>query len=389
MSFIHVQNLQKHFVVRKKREKGALFREKEIKEALKGVSFDIGQGELVGYIGPNGAGKSTTVKILSGILTPDGGEALVDGQIPWKNRKSYVRGIGVVFGQRMQLWWDVPILDSYGLLRDIYRIPENDYKKRLGELTEALDLGGLLRTPLRQLSLGQRMRAELCGSLLHRPKILFLDEPTIGLDAVSKLALRDFLRRENREHKTTIMLTTHDMEDIAALCNRVMVLGHGSKLYDGSLSDLLRRFDKTRSVEVSYDSANAASRLLGLLQSLEGLQVRTASEAPLSQNTERQMPGHLSSASRAPGSALSESRTSGGLSSEARTSDRSPLPEDGIPYILLEPNGDGLRLSYRPEDIPTAEILSLLQKAGTIREMTVQPQNIDHLIAAMYQELEL
>ena len=389
MSFIHVQNLQKHFVVRKKREKGALFREKEIKEALKGVSFDIGQGELVGYIGPNGAGKSTTVKILSGILTPDGGEALVDGQIPWKNRKSYVRGIGVVFGQRMQLWWDVPILDSYGLLRDIYRIPENDYKKRLGELTEALDLGGLLRTPLRQLSLGQRMRAELCGSLLHRPKILFLDEPTIGLDAVSKLALRDFLRRENREHKTTIMLTTHDMEDIAALCSRVMVLGHGSKLYDGSLSDLLRRFDKTRSVEVSYDSANAASRLLGLLQSLEGLQVRTASEAPLSQNTERQMPGHLSSASRAPGSALSESRTSGGLSSEARTSDRSPLPEDGIPYILLEPNGDGLRLSYRPEDIPTAEILSLLQKAGTIREMTVQPQNIDHLIAAMYQELEL
>ena len=389
MSFIHVQNLQKHFVVRKKREKGALFREKEIKEALKGVSFDIGQGELVGYIGPNGAGKSTTVKILSGILTPDGGEALVDGQIPWKNRKSYVRGIGVVFGQRMQLWWDVPILDSYGLLRDIYRIPENDYKKRLGELTEALDLGGLLRTPLRQLSLGQRMRAELCGSLLHRPKILFLDEPTIGLDAVSKLALRDFLRRENREHKTTIMLTTHDMEDIAALCSRVMVLGHGSKLYDGSLSDLLRRFDKTRSVDVSYDSANAASRLLGLLQSLEGLQVRTASEAPLSQNTERQMPGHLSSASRAPGSELSESRTSGGLSSEARTSDRSPLPEDGIPYILLEPNGDGLRLSYRPEDIPTAEILSLLQKAGTIREMTVQPQNIDHLIAAMYQELEL
>ena len=389
MSFIHVQNLQKHFVVRKKREKGALFREKEIKEALKGVSFDIGQGELVGYIGPNGAGKSTTVKILSGILTPDGGEALVDGQIPWKNRKSYVRGIGVVFGQRMQLWWDVPILDSYGLLRDIYRIPENDYKDRLGELTEALDLGGLLRTPLRQLSLGQRMRAELCGSLLHRPKILFLDEPTIGLDAVSKLALRDFLRRENREHKTTIMLTTHDMEDIAALCSRVMVLGHGSKLYDGSLSDLLRRFDKTRSVEVSYDSANAASRLLGLLQSLEGLQVRTASEAPLSQNTERQMPGHLSSASRAPGSAFSESRTSGGLSSEARTSDRSPLPEDGIPYILLEPNGDGLRLSYRPEDIPTAEILSLLQKAGTIREMTVQPQNIDHLIAAMYQELEL
>ena len=242
MSYIHVQDLSKRFTVRKKREKGAILREKESVQALRDVSFDIEQGELIGYIGPNGAGKSTTVKILSGIMTPDGGEALVGGQVPWKDRKTYVRRIGVVFGQRMQLWWDVPILDSYSLLKDIYRVPEEAYRKRLDELAEALQLGPLLRTPLRLLSLGQRMRAELCGSLLHCPELLFLDEPTIGLDAVSKLALRDFLRWENREHRTTILLTTHDMEDIAALCPRVMVLGHGSKLFDGALEDLYARY---------------------------------------------------------------------------------------------------------------------------------------------------
>ena len=218
MSFIHVQHLCKRFYVQKKRKNGVLLREKETVEALKDVSFQIEKGELIGYIGPNGAGKSTTVKILSGILTPDSGEAEVVGKVPWKNRKEYVQHIGVVFGQRMQLWWDVPILDSYSLLKDIYRIPEAAYQKRLSELAEALNLGDLLRTPLRQMSLGQRMRAELCGSLLHQPEMLFLDEPTIGLDAVSKLALRDFLKWENREHRTTILLTTHDMEDIAALC---------------------------------------------------------------------------------------------------------------------------------------------------------------------------
>ena len=244
MSYIEVNNLRKTFTVRKKREKGKLFREKEIVEALQGISFVVEKGELVGYIGPNGAGKSTTVKILSGILTPESGEAKVGGMVPWKERKEYVKHIGVVFGQRSQLWWDVPILDSYSLLKDIYRIPEKDYKGRLDELVEALQLEKLLRTPLRLLSLGQKMRAELCGSLLHRPELLFLDEPTIGLDAVSKLALRDFLKWENKEHGTTIMLTTHDMEDIAELCSRVMVLGHGQKLFDGNLKDLLEKFLK-------------------------------------------------------------------------------------------------------------------------------------------------
>ena len=321
MSFIHVQHLCKRFYVQKKRKNSVLLREKETVEALKDVSFEIEQGELIGYIGPNGAGKSTTVKILSGILTPDEGDALVGGRIPWKNRKEHVKHIGVVFGQRMQLWWDVPILDSYSLLKDIYRIPESAYQKRLSELAEALTLGDLLGIPLRQMSLGQRMRAELCGSLLHQPEMLFLDEPTIGLDAVSKLALRDFLKWENREHRTTILLTTHDMEDIAALCPRVMVLGHGRKLYDGSLQDLLRHYDRTRTVEIRYDR-------------------------------DESMPD---------------------------------LPES----VLLQKEGDGFRIIYEPEKLPTAELLIMLQQAGQIREMTVQPQNIDHLIADMYREMGL
>ena len=172
MNYIEVENLCKSFTVRRKREKGHLFREKTTVQALDHVSFSVRQGELVGYIGPNGAGKSTTVKILSGILTPSSGSVHVGGRVPWTDRKEHAQHIGVVFGQRSQLWWAVPILDSYLLLRDIYRLEENAWKTRLDELTEKLQLGELLRTPLRQLSLGQRMRAELCGSLLHRPELL-------------------------------------------------------------------------------------------------------------------------------------------------------------------------------------------------------------------------
>ena len=321
MSYIEVNNLRKTFTVRKKREKGKFFREKEIIEALQGISFVVEKGELVGYIGPNGAGKSTTVKILSGILTPESGEAKVGGRIPWKERKEYVKHIGVVFGQRSQLWWDVPIVDSYSLLKDIYRIPEKDYKDRMDELVEALQLEKLLRTPLRLLSLGQRMRAELCGSLLHRPELLFLDEPTIGHDAVSKLALRDFLKWENKEHGTTIMLTTHDMEDIAELCSRVMVLGHGQKLFDGNLKDLLEKYDTVRTVTVKYNT----------------------------------------------------------------TEPKLELPEGAQ---IIKKDGE-IRITYTPSEIPTANMLELLQRAGNINEMTLESENIDHLIAAMYKEMDL
>ena len=321
MGYICVRNLEKHFVIRQKRNKGAILREKKTVRALQEVSFDVEPGELLGYIGPNGAGKSTTVKILSGILTPDGGTVTVGDRVPWKERKEHVRRIGVVFGQRTQLWWDVPIRDSYDLLKDIYRIPPDDYCTRLSELAGALQLEDLMRTPLRQLSLGQRMRAELCGSLLHRPELLFLDEPTIGLDAVSKLALREFLQWENRRRGTTILLTTHDMEDIVALCPRVMVLGHGRKLFDGALSDLLGRYDTVRTVTVSYEEAEAVPEL--------------------------------------------------------------------PPAIPVTREGKNLTIVYPPQEYATAELIARLQQAGTVRELTVQPQNIDRLVAAMYREMDL
>nr|WP_305133397.1 ATP-binding cassette domain-containing protein [uncultured Acetatifactor sp.] len=218
--------------------KSFFHRKYEVIQALDDVSFTIDDGEMVGYIGPNGAGKSSTIKILSGILTPDSGNVFVDGRIPYKNRIRHVREIGVVFGQRSQLWWDVPVIDSFELLKDIYSIPQFSYEQSLEELTELLNLGELLRSPARQLSLGQRMRCEIAASLLHRPRILFLDEPTIGLDAVSKLAVRDFILRQNRTHKTTVILTTHDMQDIEALASRILLIGKGKILMDGTLDDI-------------------------------------------------------------------------------------------------------------------------------------------------------
>lgn len=223
----------------------ALFhREYEEVHALRNVSFTIGDGEMVGYIGPNGAGKSSTIKILSGILTPDSGRVTVDGRLlfggksPQYSRIEHVSQIGVVFGQRTQLWWDVPVIDSFELLKDIYSVSDPVYRENLEELTELLHLEELLRTPARQLSLGQRMRCEIAASLLHSPRILFLDEPTIGLDAVSKLAVRDFIKRQNRIHGTTVILTTHDMQDIEALTKRIILIGKGRILMDGTLEDI-------------------------------------------------------------------------------------------------------------------------------------------------------
>ncbi len=232
---------------------GLFRRETEIVEGLTDCSFSVNRGEIVGLLGPNGAGKSTTVKLLTGILTADGGACRVLGLTPWLERRQAAAHLGAVFGQRMQLWWDVPILDSFRLLRDIYAVPEAKWKARLDELTDALELRDLLQTPIRQMSLGQRMRAELCGSLLHEPELLFLDEPTIGLDAVSKLRLRDFLRRENEQRGTTILLTTHDMSDMLALCPRVLVLGRGRLLYDSALDALLRRYDTQHTLRCEFE----------------------------------------------------------------------------------------------------------------------------------------
>lgn len=236
-------------------------REHELVHALNDVSFTINDGEMVGCIGPNGAGKSSTIKILSGILTPDSGSVFVNGRVPYKDRIEHVRKIGVVFGQRSQLWWDVPVIDSFALLKDIYSISNSSYQNNLEELTELLHLKELLKTPTRQLSLGQRMRCEIAASLLHSPELLFLDEPTIGLDAVSKLAVRDFMKKLNLEHHTTILLTTHDMQDIEAIARRVIVIGRGHVLLDSS-------FDDVKQMAADEKEQNLDKVIAGLYQKL-------------------------------------------------------------------------------------------------------------------------
>ena len=253
---IELKSISKQYkiAVKEKGLKGAiknLFkRKKKIVDALQDVSFKIEEGEIVGYIGPNGAGKSTTIKIMCGILSPTSGECVVDGYIPYKQRKDYVKNIGAVFGQRANLSWDLPIIDSYELLKEIYRIPKADYEKNLNNLTKILGLEQLLNVPPRQMSLGQRMKSEIAGALLHNPKILFLDEPTIGLDSTSKLAVREMIKKINEEMKLTVILTTHDMNDIEALTNRIILIGKGKKLYDGSFKEIKQRFKNDITIEV-------------------------------------------------------------------------------------------------------------------------------------------
>ncbi len=244
MAQINVENLSKTYRIAA-RDPGlagavrGLFRRrhKEI-VALDAVSFSLEKGELLGFIGPNGAGKSTTIKILSGILRPTSGRCEVGGLVPWESRIAHVARIGVVFGQRTQLWWDLPVIESFELLRDIYRVDPRRFAATKDRLVDLLKIAPLLDTPLRQLSLGQRMRCEIAAALLHTPQILFLDEPTIGLDAVSKLALRDFIKDLNRQDGVTVLLTTHDMHDIEALARRVIIIGNGRLLRDSSFESM-------------------------------------------------------------------------------------------------------------------------------------------------------
>lgn len=256
MSFIEVEHISKTFKVAKRKNgvkdaiKSFFKRDYKIVEAIKDVSFSIEKGEIIGYIGPNGAGKSTTIKILSGILTPDEGICKVDGIIPWKDREKYVRKIGVVFGQRSQLWWDIPSHDTFDLLKDVYGLSNEEYLKTKEELIQELNLEEIINIPVRQLSLGQRMRCEIAASLLHNPEILFLDEPTIGLDAVSKQILRDFIKRLNKEKKVTVILTTHDMSDIEALAKRIVLIGKGKVLYDGSLKKLKNSYGNNKYLNI-------------------------------------------------------------------------------------------------------------------------------------------
>ena len=256
MSFIEIKQISKTFKVAKKKsglkESIKSFFKRDFIEvkAVDDISFSIEEGEIVGYIGPNGAGKSTTIKILSGILIPDSGECQIDGMTPWKDRVRYVKKIGVVFGQRSQLWWDIPAEDTFDLLKDIYEIPEEEYQATKEDLINKLNLQDIINIPVRQLSLGQRMRCEIAASLLHKPKILFLDEPTIGLDAVSKQIVRDFIKKLNKEKKITVILTSHDMADITALAKRIILIGKGHVLYDGSLKKLQNKYETEKYVSI-------------------------------------------------------------------------------------------------------------------------------------------
>ncbi|MBA2949717.1 ABC transporter ATP-binding protein [Streptomyces himalayensis] len=249
--FIRLDGVEKVFDVR--RRTGFLRREKHQVRAVDSISFRVARGEMVGYIGPNGAGKSTTIKMLTGILTPSGGRLRVAGIDPSRERTRLAQRIGVVFGQRTTLWWDLPLIDSYRLMHRMYRIPDARYRANLDRCIELLDMSELLEVPVRQLSLGQRMRGDIAAALLHDPDVLYLDEPTIGLDVVSKAKVREFLRELNAERGTTVLLTTHDLTDIEQLCRRVMVIDHGRLMYDGALSGLHEVGESERTLVVDLE----------------------------------------------------------------------------------------------------------------------------------------
>jgi len=259
-SFIEVKNVSKTFKVSKRAAgipgmiANLVAPKYEKKVAVKEVSFSIEEGEMVGFIGPNGAGKSTTIKMLSGILCPDHGKISVGEYVPYKQRKAYVGNIGVVFGQKSQLQWDLPVIDSFELLKAIYRIPEKVYKKNYNRYIEMLDMSEFINRPVRQLSLGQRMRADIVAALLHSPKVVFFDEPTIGVDVVGKETIRNFIRELNAEDNVTMIFTTHDMQDIEKTCERLVIIDKGSKVYDGALLGIREKFGTTRQLDVEFET---------------------------------------------------------------------------------------------------------------------------------------
>lgn len=260
-NMIYVENLRKEFkkIIKEPGFKGsvkALFKPKtEIVKAVDGISFEVPKGEILGFIGPNGAGKSTVIKMLTGILMPTSGRCVINGQVPQEDRKRYVKEIGVVFGQRTQLWWDLALRETYAVLKEIYEVPEDRYRERMAFLNEVLDLESFITSPVRTLSLGQRMRADIAAALLHSPKVLFLDEPTIGLDVVVKENIRDAIRKINAEEGTTVILTTHDLADIEQLCERIVMIDKGKKVFDGGISELRHNFGNSRIL--SFELVNA------------------------------------------------------------------------------------------------------------------------------------
>mgnify|MGYP004612663333 CR=1 FL=1 len=272
---IKVENLSKEFKTNKKYPgfKGAIksffSREYVVKKAVENISFEIKEGEVVGYIGANGAGKSTTIKMMTGILTPSSGKVLVDGLIPYENREKNAKKIGVVFGQKTQLWWDLPISETFTLLRDIYEVKEEDFKERMKFLNDVLDLEEFMLTPVRSLSLGQRMRADIAAALIHNPKVVYLDEPTIGLDVMVKEKVRKAIKEINKNFGTTIILTTHDLNDIEELCNRIIIIDKGKKIYDGGLDEIKDKYGAMTSLEFQVKESKVENVTIECEQSLD------------------------------------------------------------------------------------------------------------------------
>ncbi|HKW87202.1 MAG TPA: ATP-binding cassette domain-containing protein [Candidatus Acidoferrales bacterium] len=264
---ISVRELSKDFRTFKRREgvwgsiQNLFVRDHVTVKAVDRVSFAVERGEMIGYIGPNGAGKSTSIKMLTGILMPTSGEARVNGFVPYRQRRQYVKTIGVVFGQRTQLWWDIAVVESFKLLRRIYEVPERDFRERMEKFNQILGISDYLYTPVRKLSLGERMRCDLAAALLHNPPLLFLDEPTIGLDVVAKDQIRKFLRAINREFQTTVLLTTHDLDDIEELCRRIMIIDRGRLLYDGPLDSLKQKLLRTKQIKFVLKDSSEMERV--------------------------------------------------------------------------------------------------------------------------------
>jgi len=257
--------LTKTFMVRRPRAgrfatvRSLFDRAREERNVVSDLNFSVGRGELVGLLGPNGAGKSTTIKMLTGVVTPTSGEVYVDGRIPHRHRTANARSVGAVFGQKTQLWWDLPLIDSLRLLRHLYRVPEEQHRANLALLRSMLELDEFIDTPVRQLSLGQRMRGDLAAALLHDPELLYLDEPTIGLDVVAKARIREFLLSINAEKGVTVLLTTHDMDDVETLCPRMVIIDHGRKLYDGTVAAIRERFGGERTMIAVLDPAEISA----------------------------------------------------------------------------------------------------------------------------------
>jgi ABC-2 type transport system ATP-binding protein len=326
---IHVRDLRKTFWVASYRRgafgalRGLVDRSGREVEAVAGISFDVAPGEIVGYLGPNGAGKSTTIKMLTGILVPSSGEATVDGLTPWRERRRLARRIGVVFGQRTQLWWDLPLIESLDLLRHIYAVPNERHAANLAELRDLLDLDPFLATPVRQLSLGQRMRGDLAAALLHDPSILYLDEPTIGLDVVAKARVREFLHRINRERGVTVLLTTHDLADVEHLCRRMMIIDHGRLIYDGGIDEIRRRFGTHRTLVIDLEQDVAL--------------------------------------------------------------DRSALPDDGS-AVLEQRDGPRHRIKFDRARVNPAQLIASVAAAHEVRDVAIEEPEIEDIVRRIYEQ---